>query len=111
MAELTMPRITSGHVTSGHGAVRLPAVEVDGYNVEITYEEGFLGDRASKSAFGENIERWRRPLRKINDDPFGETPSEEINHETLDALLAKGDPRAAGVLQGRSRTSRRSWRR
>jgi predicted NBD/HSP70 family sugar kinase len=100
MAELTMPRITSGHVTSGHGAVRLPAVEVDSYNLEVTYEEGFLGDRASKSAFLEIVERWRKPLRKLNDDPFGETPSEEINRETLDALLAKGDPKAAGVLHG-----------
>ena len=47
-----------------HGATRLPAVEVDSYNLEIKDDEGFLGDRATKGAFRDMIENWRKPLRK-----------------------------------------------
>jgi hypothetical protein len=35
---------------AAHGAVRLPAVEVDCYNVELKEDGGFVGDRASKGA-------------------------------------------------------------
>jgi len=38
-------------VALAHGAARLPAVEVIDYNVELKDDEGFVGDRASKSAF------------------------------------------------------------
>mgnify|MGYP006174302251 CR=1 FL=1 len=34
-----------------HGAARLPAVDVDSYNLELKDDEGFLGDRASSRAF------------------------------------------------------------
>ena len=33
---------------AGHGAARLPSVEIDSFNIELKDEEGFLGDRASK---------------------------------------------------------------
>ena len=77
-----------------------PAVEVDSYNVEIKDDEGFLGDRASKGAFRDILEKWRKPLRKAGNDPFGDEPSEDISKKKLDSLLAEGDPEAAGVLQG-----------
>jgi predicted NBD/HSP70 family sugar kinase len=83
-----------------HGATRLPAVEVDCYNTELKDDEGFIGDRASKGAFREIIENWRKPLRKAGEDPFGDEPSDEIPKKTLDTLLAKGDPEAAGIVQG-----------
>ena len=83
-----------------HGASRLPSVEVDSYNVELKDDEGFIGDRASKGAFRDIIENWRKPLRKNGDDPFGDKPSDEISKKELDALLAKGDPEAAGIVQG-----------
>jgi predicted NBD/HSP70 family sugar kinase len=83
-----------------HGATRLPAVEVDSYNLELKDDEGFLGDRASKGAFRKLIENWRKPLRKAGSDPFGDEPSEEISKKKLDALLTEGDPEAAGILQG-----------
>ena len=63
-------------------------------------DEGFIGDRASKGAFREIIENWRKPLRKAGDDPFGDEPSEDISKKKLDALLTEGDPEAAGVVQG-----------
>ena len=90
----TLPNIAT------HGAERLPSVAVDSYNVELKDDEGFIGDRASKGAFRDIIENWRKPLRKAGDDPFGDTPSDEITKKELDGLLAKGDPEAAGIVQG-----------
>jgi predicted NBD/HSP70 family sugar kinase len=91
---------TATHGIAAHGASRLPNVEVDSYNVELKDDEGFIGDRASKGAFRELIENWRKPLRKGGVDPFGDTPSDKISKKELDQLLAKGDPEAAGVVQG-----------
>ena len=83
-----------------HGASRLPSVELDSYNIELKDDEGFIGDRASKGAFREIIENWRKSVRKAGDDPFGDEPSDEIPKKTLDTLLAKGDGEAAGIVQG-----------
>ncbi|HEY7663948.1 MAG TPA: ROK family protein [Xanthobacteraceae bacterium] len=94
MAETTAPTVAT------HGAARLSLVDVDSYNVELKDDEGFLGDRASKGAFRSILENWRKPLRKAGKDPFGDEPTEELSKRTLDSLLTKGDPEAAGVLQG-----------
>ncbi|MFL6796253.1 MAG: ROK family protein [Xanthobacteraceae bacterium] len=96
MAEQSTIRPT----VAGHGATRLPSVIVDSYNVELKDDEGFLGDRASKGAFRTIIENWRKALRKVGDDPFGDEPSEQISRKKLDAVLTEGSPEAAGVLQG-----------
>ncbi len=92
--QATLPSIAS------HGASRLPAVEVESYNVEIKDDEGYLGDRASKGAFRAIIENWRKPLRAIGEDPFGDEPSARLSKKRLDALLAGGDAEAAGVVHG-----------
>jgi predicted NBD/HSP70 family sugar kinase len=95
MAEAnTLPTIAE------HGASQLPAVELDSYNIELKDDEGFIGDRASKSAFRDIIDHWRKSVRKTGDDPFGKEPSDEISKKTLDDLLAKGDAEAAGIVQG-----------
>ena len=96
---MTDQRTTAPSVPT-HGAARLPSVEVESYNVEMKDEDGLLGDRASKGAFREILDRWRKPLRKAGDDPFGDEPSGEISRKKLDSLLAQGDPEAAGVVQG-----------
>ncbi|HZR84043.1 MAG TPA: ROK family protein [Candidatus Binatia bacterium] len=83
-----------------HGAEHLPAVDVDSYNLEVKDENGFVGDRASKGAFGAILEKWREPLRKLDADPFGDMASEEIGKKTLEAILTKGEPEAAGVVHG-----------
>jgi hypothetical protein len=83
-----------------HGAAHLPAVDVLSYNVELKDDEGFVGDRASKGAVKEFIENWRKPLRKIGEDPFGDVPSSKIAKKKLDAILAKGEPESAGVIHG-----------
>ena len=92
--------VTTSTSGAAHGAGRLPAVQVDSYNVELKDDEGFLGDRASKGAFRAMIENWRKPLRKAGQDPFGDEPSDEISKKKLDSLLAEGDPEAAGIVQG-----------
>jgi predicted NBD/HSP70 family sugar kinase len=91
---------TAPPALAAHGSSHLPSVVVDSYNVETKDEDGFLGDRASKGAFREILEKWRKPVRKAGEDPFGDESSEAISKKRLDTLLAEGNPDAAGVLQG-----------
>jgi hypothetical protein len=65
-----------------HGGTRLPSVEVDSYNVEIRDEDGFLGDRITKSAFCEVIDHLRKLLRKQGEDPLGDGPTEDLNKKS-----------------------------
>lgn len=90
----TLPAIAA------HGAQRLPAVDLDDYNVELKDDEGFIGDRASRSAFRKMIDNWRAALAEYGADPFGDEASDAISKKQLDELLTRGDPVAAGVLQG-----------
>ena len=82
-----------------HGASRLPSVDVDGFNIELKDDEGFLGDRASKGAFRKIFDRWRKPLRNTGKDPFGDVPSETISKKTLDDMLIGDDTEASAVAQ------------
>lgn len=81
-----------------HGAGRLPSVDVDSFNIEIKDDDGFLGDRASKGAFREILEEWRKPLRKSGEDPFGDEPSDKISKKALDAVLVGDDTEATAVV-------------
>ena len=83
-----------------HASLKLPAVVIDSYNVELRDKEGFLGDRASNRAFRAILEDWRERLRGNGDDPVGDEPSASISKKKLDKLLIEGDPEAAGVIQG-----------
>jgi hypothetical protein len=83
-----------------HGASRLPAVDVEAYNIELKDDEGFVGDRANKGAFRGFIDEWRKPLQAIGEDPFGDISSDTLTKKKLDALLTGGDPEAAGIVQG-----------
>src|SRR5262245_60478398 len=83
---------------AGHGASRLPSVDVDSFNIELKDEEGFLGDRASRAAFRKLLDRWRKPLRKSGEDPFGKEPSENIGKKVLDSALVGEDTEAAAVV-------------
>jgi predicted NBD/HSP70 family sugar kinase len=83
---------------AGHGSGRLPSVDVDSFNIELKDDDGFLGDRASKGAFREILDRWRKPLRKAGEDPFGDEPSEKISKKALDAVLVGDDVGASAVV-------------
>jgi hypothetical protein len=82
-----------------HGATRLPAVDVDSYNLELKDDEGFLGDRASRQAFHDILENWRKPLRKLGEDPFGDEDSHDLSRTKLTETLNEGEPEAAAVIQ------------
>jgi predicted NBD/HSP70 family sugar kinase len=83
---------------AGHGASRLPSVDIDSFNIELKDEDGFLGDRASKAAFRKILDGWRKPLRKTGEDPFGDEPSDKISKKLLDAVLAGEDAEASAVV-------------
>ncbi|MBX9711185.1 MAG: ROK family protein [Xanthobacteraceae bacterium] len=83
-----------------HGASRLPSVDIDSYNIELKDEDGFLGDRASKGAFHEILDEIRKPLKKADEDPFGDKPSENLSKKTLDQILVGDDVPAAAMLHG-----------
>lgn len=79
---------------AAHGASRLPSVEIDSFNIELKDDGGFIGDRESKSAFRDILEKWRKPLRKTGEDPFGKEPSEKVGKKLLDAILVGDDTEA-----------------
>jgi predicted NBD/HSP70 family sugar kinase len=83
-----------------HGPDQLAGVTVDTYNAELRSAEGFVGDRASKRAFQAILDDWRERVRQVGEDPFDDTPSEEISKKQLDKILAEGDTEAAGVIHG-----------
>jgi hypothetical protein len=86
---------------SAHGQSRLPGVNVESYNVALRDgDAGFVGDRASKRAFREFVEQWRKPLRAIGRDPFGEQASKAVSKQRLDEVLLGGDRGAARVVEG-----------
>ena len=88
---------------AAHGASRLPSVEIDSFNIELKDEEGFLGDRASKGAFRDILEKWRKPLRKSGEDPVREGAIRK--HQQEGARRHPGRRRHRG-LGGRSQRHR-----
>ena len=88
-----------------HGARVLPSVTVDSYNLEIQDQDGFLGDKASKSAFWDILDKWRKPLKEIDQDPLGITPSDEVSKKRLTSLLAEGKPRRQDLFRARLKIS------
>ena len=56
-----------------HGSTRLPGVEIDSYNLTLDDGDGFVGDRASKRAFVEILDKWREQLRALDADPLGDS--------------------------------------
>ncbi|CAN7461618.1 ROK family protein [Rhizobium sp. LjRoot254] len=83
-----------------HGAEDLPSVIVDDYNNELKDKDGFIGDRASKSAFQEKLDEARKAIRKGGDDPLGETPTRELSRKDIDALMKGDDKEAAALIMG-----------
>jgi predicted NBD/HSP70 family sugar kinase len=88
------PRAAFAH----HGALTLPAVDIDAYNAELRDAEGFIGDRASNRAFRSIIDDWRERLRKVGDDPLGDVETREISKKKLDKILMGPDVEAAGLV-------------
>jgi hypothetical protein len=83
-----------------HGAEQLSSVVIDAYNADMRTSDGFVGDRASKRAFQAILDDWRERVRQAGDDPFGDTPTDEISKKQMDKLLTDGDAEAAGIIHG-----------
>lgn len=83
-----------------HGAADLPSVTVDDYNIELRDKDGFIGDRASKSAFQGKLDEWRKRVRSGGDDPMGDTPTQELSKKEIDALMNGPDKEAAALIIG-----------
>ncbi|MDB4947114.1 MAG: hypothetical protein JWP97_6648 [Labilithrix sp.] len=91
----------ASHVTfAAHGALDLPAVEIDAYNAEVRDADGFIGDRASNRAFRAILDDMREKLRKVGGDPLGDVDTREISKKKLDKLLVGDDTEAAGLVHG-----------
>jgi hypothetical protein len=75
-------------------------VEVESYNIEIEDDDAFVGYKASNRAFREILERMRIGPRKSDEDPLGDKDSEDFNKKKLKALLIKGKPESAAIVQG-----------
>ena len=95
-----MPKGSNTDALVQHGALELPSVIIDSYNLELRDKEGFIGDKASKRAFAGKLEDWRERLKKVGEDPLGDTPTPEISKKDLDALLKGDDIEAAGLVHG-----------
>jgi hypothetical protein len=83
-----------------HGAEDLPSVTVDDYNNELRDKDGFIGDKASKSAFQDKLDEARKAIRKGGDDPLGEKPTRELSKKDVDALMKGDDKEAAALIMG-----------
>jgi predicted NBD/HSP70 family sugar kinase len=94
-----LPTATRDLSSFTHGAMQLPAVTVESYNLEVRDEEGFVGDKASGRAFRELLDDLREKVGE-DADPFGDAPSREIKKKNLDRVLIEGDPVAAGIVHG-----------
>lgn len=83
-----------------HGAVELPLVNIDHYNLELRSGGGFLGDRANKGAFWAILNEWRDKLRTADEDPIADLPRKKVSKKDLEELLAQGDGEQAGLVMG-----------
>ncbi|MEW9612671.1 ROK family protein [Shinella sp. S4-D37] len=81
-----------------HGAAGLPTVDVTSYNLELRDKDGFIGDRANKSAFRDAIEAWRKRVRAGGSDPLGDVPTDDLSKKEVDALLAEEKTEAASLV-------------
>jgi hypothetical protein len=91
---------SKGSDTRGrHGAMCLPRLSIDSYNLALREPEGnsFIGDRASQRAFRELLDTTRKHDR-TGKDPFGKEPTDELGKKTIDLVMVGGDPDAAHMV-------------
>jgi hypothetical protein len=66
-----------------HGASVLPSVTVDSYNLEVEDEDGFIGDKVSKGAFWEFVNKWRAALQDLGEDRSEVSPAKSLANASL----------------------------
>ncbi|AOF92931.1 ROK family protein [Sinorhizobium sp. RAC02] len=82
-----------------HGADDLPTVNVASYNLELRNKDGFIGDRANKSAFRDIIQGWRKRVREGGADPLGAVLTDELSKKEIDKLLEEQGTEAATLVR------------
>ncbi len=96
-ASLRQPAGTA-FAQNAHGADTLEAVQIDSYNVELRDEDGYLGDRASKTAFRAILGAWRQKLSLNGPDPLGDAKTAKLRTKALDRLIVSDEAEVAGLL-------------
>ena len=83
-----------------HAATHLPGLRIDSCNLALRDPEGdgFLGDRASQTAFRRYLDARRRRHFTGNRDPFGRVATEAIDKREIDLVLVGGDADAAHLV-------------
>jgi len=74
-----------------HAAVHLPGLDIDGYSLSVPdpQGDGFIGDRASQTAFRGLVDAAREHHLTAK-DPFGRKPSRALKKEHIDLVLVGG---------------------
>lgn len=84
---------------TGHAARRARGVSIDSWNLPLRHPAGgFVGDRASQTAFRELLDQARRAHGTCKRDPFGRTPTPDLGKREIDMVLVGGDPDAAHMV-------------
>jgi hypothetical protein len=81
-----------------HGALALPLVTIEDFNIEVKDGDGFVGDAANKKAFQKKLEEWRKRMRKVGEDPLGKTPTADLSKKDVDAILKDKNAAAAALV-------------
>lgn len=83
-----------------HAALRIPGLSIDSCNLALAAPDGdgFVGDRASQTAFRALLDVRRRQHFTGERDPFGRTPTDAISKRDLDLVLVGGDADAAHLV-------------
>lgn len=95
----THSRSKTADTRGEHGARHLPGLSIDSYNLAIREPDGsgFVGDRASQTAFRELLDQARKH-RRTGKDPFGKESSAQIGKKAIDLVMIGGDPDAAHLV-------------
>ncbi|WP_156414292.1 ROK family protein [Bordetella sp. N] len=82
-----------------HGSPQVSDATISGYGLEIREGKGFVGDRASRTAFREGLDRWRKLYKRIlGEDVLGTILNEDIGKGDIDAWLKEEGDAAAVVF-------------
>ena len=83
-----------------HGALTLPAVRIESYNLEIRNGKDFVGDQASGRAFRALLDKVQDEAGDQADDALGDVRAAEMKKKEWDKLLTEGDADAAAIIHG-----------
>jgi predicted NBD/HSP70 family sugar kinase len=94
-----MPAPSSDDDRGRHGARHLPGLAIGAYNLALKAPggDGFLGDRASQTAFRARLDAQRCEAR-TGDDPFADAPAGTLSADAVDHVLLGGDVDASHLV-------------